>query len=188
MTFYFKKVINFWSNSSFLVIWVTWPILQLKTFKAHGDSLNGLTAALKVSQWTAFCHCRPTIHNGVKVFLIFFCNHGILIHLLNRKSRNIILWNCTYRSIELVMRLHIGFGSISCCKQARDYWISWQKELGFCVLCILQALSSLSNGPSGLSAKRIWPKCVYVTLLFYQIEPKKNKPFVVLPSSIARDS
>ena len=62
------------------------------------------------------------------------------------------------------MRLHTGFGSISCCKQAGDYWISWQKDLGagFCVLCILQALSHISNGPSGLSAKRIWPKCVYV--------------------------
>ena len=77
-----------------------------------------------------------------------------------------ILWNHICPSIKIVMRLHIDFGSISCCKQARDYWISWQKALvaGFCVLCILQALSSLSNGPSGLSAKRIWPKCVYVVI------------------------
>ena len=46
--------------------------LTTQDFRAHGDSLNGLTGALKASQWTAFCHCRPTTKWSQSLFKFVF--------------------------------------------------------------------------------------------------------------------
>ena len=79
-------------------------------------------------------------------------------------------------------RLFFNFKKFSCCMY---YWLicSWlfdifEKPAGACKLqsLIFKTEESKTN------------RCSLFTLLFYQIEPYKNKPFLVLPSSIARNS